>query len=230
MGLRLYLAARWGLRVMFPCFGGMEVRGVEKVPMEGPLIVASNHASFFDPMLLGTALPRPLAFMARKTLFEIPLFGSLIRELFAFPLDREGDSREALRVFGERLAQGWAVVLFPEGTRTRTGRLGPMKSGVGMLAVRNHAPVLPVYIWGSYQSWPRHRILPRFHPFKILISDPIFPATGLSGMDKKVEQQRITEALATTLHRLERAAWQEASLHSPPPSDFLLEGESSAQN
>ena len=123
MGLRLYYTSRSLLRVLFRLTGGLEVRGVERVPMTGPLVVASNHASYLDPMLLGAALPRPLAFLARKTLFDNLFFGWFIRSHFAFPLDREGDIREALRSFSEQLAAGRAVVMFPEGTRTSTGKL-----------------------------------------------------------------------------------------------------------
>ncbi|MDR3078137.1 MAG: 1-acyl-sn-glycerol-3-phosphate acyltransferase, partial [Planctomycetota bacterium] len=100
MGERFYRFSRWCSRRLFYCLGGLEARGGSRIPPEGPLIVASNHASYFDPMLLGAAMERSLHFMARRTLFATPGFGWIIRQAQAFPLDREGDSREAIRAFG----------------------------------------------------------------------------------------------------------------------------------
>ncbi len=186
--------------------GGLEVRGQEYVPPEGQLIVACSHASHLDPMILGATFDRPLHFMARRTLFDVPGFAWLIRQNQAFPLNREGDSREALRSFGEFLDRGSAVVMFPEGTRSQDGLVGEMKPGVGMLAVRNLAPVLPVYIWGNYQSWPRGRSFPRRHRLKALIGPVIIPREGKE--IRKEEQGRITDAVGAALRRLELEGWR----------------------
>lgn len=213
MGTRLYMASRAFLRVSFRLGGGLEVHGQENVPPSGPLIVASNHASHLDPMILGAAFDRELHYMARRTLFDVPGFAWLIRNTNAFPLDRDGDSREALRVFGERLDMGNAVVMFPEGTRTLDGAVGEMKPGIGMLAVRNGAPVVPVYIWGSYLSWPRGKSFPRPHRLKVYIDPPLVP--GADKSIRKEEQRRITEGVDQALRRLERVAW-EGEKDAPP--------------
>ena len=186
--------------------GGMEVHGQENVPMEGPLIVASNHASHLDPMIMGAAFKRDLHFMARRTLFDVPGFCWLITQNQAFPLNRDGDSRDALRAFGERLDMGNAVVMFPEGTRSPDGVLGEMKPGIGMLAVRNLAPVLPVYIWGSFQGWPRGRKYPRRHHLKVMMGPLITPSPDKSL--RKEEQKRVTREVGEAIGRLERAAWE----------------------
>lgn len=209
----LYKIARWSLRRLFSVWGGLEVKGREKAPPEGSLIVVSNHASYWDPMVLGPALDRPLHYMARKTLFDKPVFGWLIRQVNAFPLNREGDSREALRAFGELLAQGEAVVLFPEGTRSKDGSLGEIKTGVGMLAVRNQAKVLPGYIWGTYQSWPRGQKYPKRHHLKAFFGDPIEPM--LEGEPRKDAQLRVTQEVENAFKRLETEAW--AGELNPPP-------------
>jgi 1-acyl-sn-glycerol-3-phosphate acyltransferase len=193
--------------------GGLEVTGMENTPDEGPLIVATSHSSYWDPMIMGAAFDRPLHFMARRSLFETPIFGWLIKQTLAFPLNREGDSREAIRAFGALLEQNEAVLIFPEGTRSSDGRLGPMKPGVGMIAVRYQAPVLPVYIWGSYQSWPRTRKFPRCHRLKVLVG-PIIEPTGKAA-DRRSDQQRVTTAVDATLHALERKAWDGEA--DPPP-------------
>ena len=204
MSFVCYRITQWCLRRLYRLTGGLEVLGRENIPPEGPLVVASNHASFWDPMILGAAFDRPLHFMARKTLFDVPIFGWLIRQTLAFPLNREGDSREALRAFGTLLDQSHAVLIFPEGTRTRDGALGEIKAGIGMIAVRNRVPVLPLYIWGSYQSWPRHRTIPRPHRFKVVIEPAI---TADPDADRKEEQKRITAEVVQSFHRLEAKAW-----------------------
>jgi 1-acyl-sn-glycerol-3-phosphate acyltransferase len=206
MSLLVYKTSRAILRCLFYLGGGLTVHGQENVPPAGPLIVAANHASHLDPMILGAAFDRPLHFMARRTLFDVPGFAQLIRWNNAFPLDRGGDSREALRVFGERLECGNAVVMFPEGTRSPDGVMGEMKPGVGMLAVRNAAPVTPVYIWGSYAGWPRGRRFPRPHRLKVYIAPAITPAADVSL--RKDEQRRVTREVDAALRSMERRAWE----------------------
>lgn len=216
MATLLYRAARRLLQGAFWCMGGLQTLGAENMPPDGPLIVACNHASYLDPMLMGAAFTRDFHFMARRTLFDNPLFGWLIRQTQAFPLDRGGDSRDALRQFGALLAQNRAVLLFPEGTRTRTGRLGEVKPGVGLIAVRSNAPVLPVYIWGSFQSWPRGRGLPRPHRFKCVAGPLITPQPDAS---RKEEQARITALVDSELHRLEGIAWHGENKSELEPQD-----------
>ncbi len=202
----VYTASRTFLRVAFWTMGGLEVHGKKNLPMQGPLIVACNHASHLDPMVLGAAFPRQLNFMARRTLFDVPVFRWLIHHNNAFPLEREGDPREALRACGERLDQGNAVVMFPEGTRSQDGVLGEIRPGVGMLAVRNMAPVLPIYVWGSFQSWPRGRNYPKPHHLKALMGEVIVPNPDKSL--RKAEQIRINQEVGDALRRLEKQAWE----------------------
>lgn len=205
MGLFVYKSSRLFLRCAFWCMGGLEVRGHEHVPADGPLIVACNHASHLDPMILGPTFERPLHYMARRTLFDVPVFNWLIRANQAFPLNREGDTREALRTFGDLLAKNQAVVMFPEGTRSLDGIFGETKPGVGMLAQRNQAPITPVFIWGSFQSWPRGRSFPRRHRLKAFIGPTIHPDPKAG---RKEEQLRLSAATDDAIRLLERQAWE----------------------
>ncbi len=187
------------------------------MPATGPVIVASNHASYLDPVLLGTYLPRPPHFMARASLFANPLFGRLIGALLAFPVDRDGDPRQALRTMGERLSGGHPVLIFPEGTRTRTGALQPLKSGVAMLSTRFLAPILPVYVKGSFKSWPRGRRLPRPHGYRILAGDPLTPTSATDGTGRKAERKRLLHDLKAALGALEQRAWEGETPPRLPP-------------
>lgn len=136
------------IRVLFPPLG-LTIEGLEHVPSTGGVLVVSNHLHNADPVLLSIAFPRPLHFMAKKELFRLPFIGWLIRRVGAFPVDRQKADRGALRRAEAVLAQGLAVGMFPEGTRSRTAALGPAHPGAALLALRTEVPVLPVTIVGS---------------------------------------------------------------------------------
>jgi 1-acyl-sn-glycerol-3-phosphate acyltransferase len=139
----------------------LSVVGAERVPRDGPLLLAANHLSVLDPALIGAVVPRELDYMAKTELFRIPGFGALIRRLNAHPVDRTGSDSAALRLALRLLAAGRAVLVFPEGTRGTEGRLRPARPGAGMLAVLSGAPVVPVYVQGSGRSLPRGAVVPR---------------------------------------------------------------------
>ena len=125
---------------------GFDVHGEERVPKGGGLIVAANHRRVADPVFVSMAVPRRLRWMALKELFVFPV-GRLALFGGAFPVDRENDGRAGLLAALALLSDGEAVGVFPEGTRQRTdARRGTPKSGVGMLAARTGAPILPVYV------------------------------------------------------------------------------------
>ena len=125
------------------------------------VLMASNHQSFLDPMLVGIAFDRPVHFLARESLFRVPLFGRLISGVGAHPVRRGQTDISALKTAIRILRGGRALLMFPEGTRTPDGELGEFKAGVGSLAVRCGVPLLPVCIEGAYQCWPRTQRLPR---------------------------------------------------------------------
>lgn len=139
----------------------------------GGFVLASNHQSFLDPLLLGTSLARPVSFMARDTLFRNPLFGGLIRRVGAFPVRRDGVGKEGMREAERRVRGGAAVLLFVEGTRTRTGEISPIKDGAGLLSRLAGAPVVPAAVEGGFRAWPRTRRLPRPTPLKVAFGAPI---------------------------------------------------------
>lgn len=145
-----------------------------RVPKSGPVIIASSHQSLLDPVLVGICFDRSCSYLARETLFRIPILGGLIRNLRAFPVPRESTApRKALEVCFSILEKGHSLLLFPEGTRSYDGRLQPLKRGVALVARRSRAPVVPVVIEGSYKSWPRTRAFPRPASVRIFFGEPI---------------------------------------------------------
>ena len=151
-------------RVLF----GLTIHGMEKVPREGPLIVASNHSQYPDPVLVCMAVPRRMQWMAKKQLFVFP-YKWFFEFIGSFPVDREGGGRAGLRAGLNFLAEGWALGIFPEGTHHHDdGSAREAKSGAVMLAVRSGAPVLPVYV--AKLPAPAARLRGERH--KILVGEP----------------------------------------------------------
>ena len=167
--------------LVFPVFRLLfrgSTAGNNLVPMQGPLVVVANHGSHLDPPLLGHALGRPVAFMAKAELFSIPLLGRVIRACGAYPVRRGASDREAIRTATERLEEGWATGVFLDGTRQSDGRINNPLPGAALLAARTGAPLLPVAIHNSHRALGAGRNWPRLVPIQLRIGDPIpAPAT-----------------------------------------------------
>jgi len=140
----------------------MERIGREHIPSEGPVILASNHRSFFDPFVIGTMTRRPVYYVAKKELFAYNrLLTWLLNSLGAFPVDRGAGDQDSIETAKMILGRGEIVLMFPEGTRTRPGALGKAKRGVGRLALETGAPVVPIAIIGTEDIRKGWRIRPR---------------------------------------------------------------------
>jgi 1-acyl-sn-glycerol-3-phosphate acyltransferase len=131
------------------------VFGRENVPSKGPFIFVSNHVSYLDPLILGTALPcsKWFNYLAKKDLFEKPVTGWYLRQIHALPLDRDGDIT-TLKTVVKLIKSGRSIILFPEGTRSKDAELQPARPGVGFIAAKTNVPILPAYIEGSYECMP----------------------------------------------------------------------------
>jgi 1-acyl-sn-glycerol-3-phosphate acyltransferase len=157
MNLRFYHFIAWLLRGLFRTFWGFRVEGADKVPAGGPLIVACNHVSYFDPPALGCALGRPISYMAKQELFKIPVLNTIIRALGAYPVDRSRHTGAAIKRSLEVLQTGAAIGIFPEGTRNLDGTVKP-HLGVALLAAKSGAAVVPAYVGGTAHAGRLHRI------------------------------------------------------------------------
>lgn len=152
----------------------------DRVPRTGGVILACNHQSFLDPMLAALALPRECDFMARDTLFQHPVFKRLISSLNAFPVRRGEADLAAIKESLRRLRDGRLLIMFPEGTRTLDGRIGPFLPGIGSIAKKAKVPIVPVLIEGAFEAWPRHRKAPGIGRVTVIYGEPIYPEAGRS--------------------------------------------------
>jgi 1-acyl-sn-glycerol-3-phosphate acyltransferase len=155
----LYLMARFYFRIEF--------HGLAEVPRGGPLIIAPNHSSYLDPIWASLPLPRRLRYMTWDRVVAVPLLGRLARAFGAFPVKLETGDRAALRLALEHLRSGGALMIFPEGGRSRTGEVMPFKPGVIRLALDAQAPILPVTIIGGFDAFSAFHRFPR--PSKVIV-------------------------------------------------------------
>lgn len=196
-----------GPEVFFPLvrfvgrtYFGVRYEGVEHVPLTGPLIIAPNHVTYADPPLISLPVRRPIYFMAWSRLFDVPLFGRLIRFLRAFPVETEGADPSATREVVRLLKAGQAVMIFPEGGRSRDGRLQRFKPGAFRLACSQGVPLLPVTIQGGHEAWPPHRKFPRPGRVTIVFHPPVASPPGVHLRVAAQElQRRVRAAVASRL-------------------------------
>lgn len=181
------------------------VEGGEHVSVGSPEIVAANHASFFDILALLAEFPVDPKFVAKKELYRVPVFGAAIRAGGHIRLDRqnlkeafEAYEEAAKRITGEKLH----VLVYPEGTRSRTGELLPFKKGPFVLAIACGAPVLPVYVHGAFGIQPKGSLRVRPRPLRILIGEAI-PTLGLTHEDRSVLADRVRAAMLALKARVD---------------------------
>lgn len=136
-------------------FYRIKVYGTENIPLDGRLIICSNHASNWDPIFISIAFPRQISWMGKKELFENKIVGYLLKKLTVFPVDRDGSDIGAIKNALKVLRAENTLGLFPEGTRVKSMDLNNAKSGVALLGVRSKAPVLPIYIESNYKMFNR---------------------------------------------------------------------------
>lgn len=181
---------RPGFHRLCRVYFGLTLRGVANIPAHGAVIIVPNHQTYADPPLVTIPVLRPVHYMAWRRLFEIPLFGRVIRLLRAFPVDIEARDWRALREAVRILRAGEAVMIFPEGERSANGRLGPFRLGAFRLAAQLGVPVLPVTITGGDESWPPGRLWPR--PRRITITyHPVVAAD--SALDPRTAAEDLAE-------------------------------------
>ena len=176
----------WSRRLLAAARIEVGTRGLEHLEGLGPCVYAANHVSFVDIWALEVALPGSVRFVAKEALFRIPIFGTALRISGQIPIDR-GDRAQAIDAFShaaEALRAGRSAIVFPEGTRSRDGRLQPFKKGAFVLAIRTQQPLVPVYVAGTLGLMPKGWIVPRSGRVEVRIGPPI-PTAGLGYDDRE---------------------------------------------
>jgi 1-acyl-sn-glycerol-3-phosphate acyltransferase len=193
-GNLLYSTGQVICRIVTTTQFDLRIRGTEHIPLNGGVLIASNHQSLLDPVLIGVQVKRPLSYLAKSELFENPRFSWLIRNLYAFPARQEPGDITAVREAIRRLQEGRALVIFPEGSRTENGELLPLQPGVGLIVRKADVPVVPALIEGSFKAWPRGGKLCRQAKIRVQFG----PAMQLSHLKAAAVVQRIDQ----TMHRI----------------------------
>lgn len=208
----MYECGYWLSKTLMAWGFNYRYEGGRNVPQTGPALLLSNHQSFFDPCIVGCAFRRHVCFLARKTLFRNRYFGGLIRRLNAVPVDQEGVAKEGMKTILEQLKVGQAVLVFPEGERTYTGNIQPLKPGILLLIKRMAAPIVPIGVAGAFHALPRSRRWPKFSPFflpttgadlAVSIGKPI-PAERYRDMPRDQVLEELREELMYAKERAER--------------------------
>jgi 1-acyl-sn-glycerol-3-phosphate acyltransferase len=175
-------------------FFDLKAYDIRNVPDDGAVLLLSNHQSFLDPVLVGSKLRRSLCYMARSGLFKPPGFGWLIRQLNSFPVKQGKGDVGAVKTAIAALEQGHGLLLFPEGSRTRTGQMQPLAAGAALIIKRAKVPVIPVAIDGAFKAWPITRMFPQTSKVRVIYGKPM----NLDGMDGR----QIVAAVEAEIRRL----------------------------
>ena len=187
-------------RILTTLLFDLKVYGSRNVPPRGGVLLVSNHQSYLDPVLLGVRVRRPLSYLAKSELFGNRGFTWLIRSLGAFPVRQGSGDVGAVKQTIERLREGHALNIFPEGSRTDNGQMLPLEKGVALVIRKAEVPVIPVAIQGAYRAWPKNRSVFHPAPIRLLYGPPM----DLSKMDRDQIIATIDSELHEMLKRLKR--------------------------
>ncbi len=187
-----------GYFLLYPIFKiifRLEVKGRENLPKGGAILV-SNHKSYLDPIVLGLATKRPVSFMAKAELFEYPLFASLIKALYAFPVRREVADKKALKEGVKQIKKGFFLGIFPEGTRIRSEEIAEFKPGLAFFHRLTKAPIVPVAVIGTRKVLFKKGVFPCLGKIKVIIGKAVEIGEG------NINEKALTEKVRKEVIRL----------------------------
>ena len=187
-----YKLVRISSRLYFRCLHRVKIIGVENIPATGPFLIAAHHSSYYDPLLFGYPVFRPIFYFARRSLLRFKIVAWFLSGLYVIPVERDTADMGALKRVFNILKQGHGLILFPEGTRSPDGTVRAFKSGVGMIACRFQLPVIPARNFGAFEAFSKKSKFPRLgKALTVVYGEPIMPSDYDPG--KKV-QDRYEEA------------------------------------
>ena len=199
----IYFLSQIVFGVLLKVIARFEIIGRDNFPKKGPFIVASNHTSFADPVILGVACNTlPIAFMAKRELFARPFLGAWLRAVKCIPVDRSSGGVGALKKAVNRLRGGAAIGIFPEGTRSTDGNFKKAEPGIGLIALKTKASIVPVYISGSDKVLPVNSKMVKMHKITAKIGKPIDINTIETTSDRKMAYDLVGEKVMEQIANL----------------------------
>ncbi len=194
--------------LFFRCFFLLRIVGKKKIKeswKEGGVLIVANHASYFDPPVVGVSYGKKTAFLARKTLFKKGFFGWLYPKLNAIPVDQDGPDMSSLKRIIKELKNGNPVLIFPEGQRSVDGKILPGEAGVGLVIAKSKAPVLPMRIFGAFEAFPRGAKIPKFFTkITVSVGDMITFDEDLLKTKTRESYQKISDCVMNAISRIEK--------------------------
>ncbi|MDD5772418.1 MAG: lysophospholipid acyltransferase family protein [bacterium] len=181
---------------------GLEKIGIKNFPEKGPVILASNHISFLDPMIIPTASSRRMHSMAKAELFNVPVLGWLMKKFWAFPVKRGSLDMAALKNSINVLRGGDVLLLFPEGTRSLDGDIHEAKPGIGFIVYHSKVPVVPVLVKGTDKALPKGAWLPRPKKVKVIFGKPVYFDSYFSQKGSKETYSQIGNDIMSAIKAL----------------------------
>ena len=204
----VYSLARFFFKTCFR----LRIYGLEHF-RNGAAVIAANHASYYDPPVLSISCPEEVHFLAREGLFKIPILSRLIKMLNSHPIARGASDAQTFKKMLGFLSDGKKLILFPEGERAHDGKLLPLQRGLAFLVQKAKCRIIPAYIHGSYDAWPRGKKVPKiFGKMAVVFGSPI---EWEERSDKKVAQEQITKRTEQAIRDLK--AWYDHGAKGTPP-------------
>lgn len=201
-------------KLFFKLFYGLRIYGLSHF-RAGAAIIAANHASFYDPPVISVSCPQEVHFLARESLFRIPILGRMIRSLNSHPVARDASDVQTFKQLIQLLQHGKKVILFPEGQRSWDGQLLPLEKGLAFLVYKARCGVLPVYVSGTFAAWKRGVKFPKlFGKISCVFGSPI-EWEEFEGLDKREAMERITQRTAEAIRSLKE--WLKQGAQGDPP-------------
>ena len=180
----------------------LEIKGLENLPREGGIILAPNHSSYFDPIYFGLAVPRNIRWIAKKSFFDVWWLGWFFKITGCLPVNPEKSNIEAIKGALLILKQGETLGIFPEGSRSRDGKLMNGELGVALLALRSGAPILPAAIDGAFEAYPPDAKFPRPRQIKLRFGQPLIFDTAKKGRIDKKTLEAVTGKVMKSIEKL----------------------------
>lgn len=195
-GYLLYRIVCWVFRVIGKVWLRQELIGLENVPKTGAALIVPTHCSYVDPPLVGANILRECHYLSREGILKVPIMGTISQsKLNAHPIRRGASDREAIRTCRNVLKQGYPLLFFPEGTRSRTGKLGPIQGGFAMILDGLNVPYIPVMVQSSYRILPRGAFFPKPLKLTIIYGEPKYLPERLEGEATRDYFKRCCEKL-----------------------------------